>query len=181
MVVAGAGALAATTLPLTFAIVAVLLIVVTSYQQTIRAYPSGGGSYVVASDNLGVFPGLMAAGALLTDYVLTVAVSVAAGVAALTSIFPALYEPRVWVGIGFIGLLWVGNLRGLQESANIFAVPTYIYLVAIFGLLAYGGWLVGDRRAAAIQRAAGRGSGRRRSRGWGSCSCCAPSRRARWP
>jgi amino acid transporter len=140
VVVAGAGALAA-TLPLTFAIVAVLLIVVTSYQQTIRAYPSGGGSYVVASDNLGRFPGLMAAGALLTDYVLTVAVSVAAGVAALTSIFPALYEPRVLVGVAFIGLLWVGNLRGLQESANIFAVPTYIYLVAIFGLLGYGAWL----------------------------------------
>jgi amino acid transporter len=142
VVVAGAGALAATTLPLTFAIVAVLLIVVTSYQQTIRAYPSGGGSYVVASDNLGRFPGLMAAGALLTDYVLTVAVSVAAGVAALTSIFPVLYEPRVWVGVGFIALLWVGNLRGLQESANIFAVPTYIYFVAIFSLLAYGTWLV---------------------------------------
>ena len=141
VVVAGAGALAA-TLPLTFAIVAVLLIVVTSYQQTIRAYPSGGGSYIVASDNLGVGPGLMAAGALLTDYVLTVAVSIAAGVAALTSIFPALYEPRVLVGIGFIAMLWVGNLRGLQESANVFAVPTYIYLVAIFGLLAYGGWLV---------------------------------------
>ena len=142
VVVAGAGALAATTLPLTFAIVAVLLIVVTSYQQTIRAYPNGGGSYVVASENLGRFPGLMAAGALLTDYVLTVAVSVAAGVAALTSIFPVLYEPRVWVGIGFIALLWVGNLRGLQESANIFAVPTYIYFAAIFGLLAYGSWLV---------------------------------------
>ncbi|HET7082434.1 MAG TPA: APC family permease, partial [Candidatus Limnocylindria bacterium] len=141
VVVAGASALAATTLPLTFAIVAVLLIVVTSYQQTIRAYPNGGGSYVVASDNLGVFPGLVAAGALLTDYVLTVAVSVAAGVAALTSIFPALYEPRVWVGVAFIGILWVGNLRGLQESANIFAVPTYIYLVSILGLIAYGGWL----------------------------------------
>lgn len=141
VVVAGAAALAA-TLPLTFAIVAVLLIVVTSYQQTIRAYPSGGGSYVVASDNLGVGAGLMAAGALLTDYVLTVAVSVAAGVAALTSIFPALYEPRVLVGVAFIALLWIGNLRGLQESANIFAVPTYIYLVTIFGLIAYGGWLV---------------------------------------
>ncbi|MEX0709625.1 MAG: APC family permease, partial [Chloroflexota bacterium] len=140
VVVAGAAALVA-TLPLTIAIVAVLLIVVTSYQQTIRAYPSGGGSYIVASDNLGVGPGLMAAGALLTDYVLTVAVSVAAGVAALTSIFPALYDQRVLVGIVFIALLWLGNLRGLQESANIFAVPTYIYLVAIFGLLGYGGWL----------------------------------------
>jgi len=140
VVVAGVAALAA-TLPLTFAIVAVLLIVVTSYQQTIRAYPSGGGSYIVASENLGVGPGLMAAGALLTDYVLTVAVSVAAGVAALTSIFPALYDQRVLVGVGFIALLWVGNLRGLQESANIFAVPTYVYLVAIFGLLGYGAWL----------------------------------------
>lgn len=140
VVVAGAAALAA-TLPLTFAIVAVLLVVVISYQQTIRAYPSGGGSYIVASDNLGVGPGLMAAGALLTDYVLTVAVSVAAGVAALTSIFPALYDQRVLVGVAFIALLWIGNLRGLQESANVFAVPTYIYLAAIFGLLAYGGWL----------------------------------------
>ena len=141
LVLAGAGALAL-TLPITVGIIVVLAIVVTSYQQTIRAYPSGGGSYVVASDNLGRFPGLMAAGALLTDYVLTVAVSVAAGVAALTSIFPVLYEPRVWVGVGFIALLWVGNLRGLQESANIFAVPTYIYFVAIFSLLAYGTWLV---------------------------------------
>lgn len=140
VVVAGAAALAA-TLPLTFAIVAVLLIVVVSYQQTIRAYPSGGGSYIVASENLGRGPGLMAAGALLTDYVLTVAVSVAAGVAALTSIFPLLYDQRVLVGVGFVALLWIGNLRGLQESANIFAVPTYVYLVAIFGLLAYGGWL----------------------------------------
>ncbi|MEP7041015.1 MAG: APC family permease [Chloroflexota bacterium] len=140
VVVAGAGALAA-TLPLTMAIVVVLLIVVTSYQQTIRAYPSGGGSYLVASDNLGIGPGLTAAAALLTDYVLTVAVSVAAGVAALTSIFPFLFEQRVVVGVGFIALLWIGNLRGLRESANLFAIPTYIYLVAIFGLLGYGLWL----------------------------------------
>ena len=141
VVVAGTGALAA-TMPLTVAIVAVLLVVVISYQQTIRAYPGGGGSYIVASENLGRGPGLMAAGALLTDYVLTVAVSVAAGVAALTSIFPALFDQRVLIGVGFIGLLWIGNLRGLRESANVFAVPTYIYLVAIFGLLAYGGWLM---------------------------------------
>jgi amino acid transporter len=141
VVIAGAGAMAITTLPLTIAIVVVLLIVVTSYQQTIRAYPSGGGSYVVASDNLGIGPGLTAAAALLTDYVLTVAVSVAAGVAALTSIFPFLYEPRVWVGVGFIAMLWIGNLRGLRESANVFAIPTYIYLVAIYGLLGYGIWL----------------------------------------
>ena len=138
---AGVGALAI-TMPLTIAIVAVLAIVVISYQQTIRAYPSGGGSYIVASDNLGVGPGLVAAAALLTDYVLTVAVSVAAGVAALTSIFPGLFDWRVLIGIGCIGVLWLGNLRGIRESATLFAIPTYIYLVAIYGLLAVGLWHV---------------------------------------
>ena len=139
VVAAGVGALAL-TLPLTVAIVAVLAIVVISYQQTIRAYPSGGGSYIVASDNLGTGPGLVAAAALLTDYVLTVAVSVAAGVAALTSIFPALFDWRVGIGIGFVVLLWAGNLRGIRESANIFAIPTYIYLLAIYALLLFGLW-----------------------------------------
>src|SRR5438270_760847 len=98
LVLAGAGVLAL-TMPITIAIVVVLAIVVASYQQTIRAYPSGGGSYIVASDNLGPFPGLVAAGALLTDYVLTVSVSIAAGVAALTSIFPDLYEHRILLGV----------------------------------------------------------------------------------
>jgi amino acid transporter len=137
LVLAGAGALAL-TLPITVAIVVVLAVVVTSYQQTIRAYPSGGGSYIVASDNLGSLAGLTAAAALMTDYVLTVSVSIAAGVAALTSIFPLLYEPRVALGAGFVLLLCVGNLRGIRESATIFAAPTYVYLVAIFGLLGYG-------------------------------------------
>ena len=139
VVAAGVGALVL-TLPLTVAIVAVLAIVVTSYQQTIRAYPSGGGSYIVASDNLGTGPGLVAAAALLTDYVLTVAVSIAAGVAALTSIFPALFDARVAIGVGFVALLWAGNLRGIRESANIFAIPTYVYLLAIYGLLLFGLW-----------------------------------------
>ena len=137
LVLAGAGALAL-TMPITVGIVVVLGIVVLSYQQTIRAYPSGGGSYIVASDNLGRLPGLTAAGALLTDYVLTVAVSVAAGVAALTSILPELFEWRVAVGIGLVALLAVGNLRGARESAAIFAAPTYLYLVSIIGLIAFG-------------------------------------------
>jgi amino acid transporter len=94
LVLAGVGALAL-TMPITIVIVAVLAIVVISYQQTIRAYPSGGGSYIVASDNLGPLAGLTAAGALLTDYVLTVSVSIAAGVEALTSIFPEWYDYRV--------------------------------------------------------------------------------------
>ena len=140
LVLAGAAALTL-TLPLTLGIVMVLAIVVISYQQTIAAYPTGGGSYIVASENLGRFPGLVAAGALLTDYVLTVAVSIAAGVQALTSIFPGIYEQRVLVGVGFIVVLWVGNLRGIRESGTFFAIPTYIYLVAIAGLLGIGIWM----------------------------------------
>ena len=137
LVLAGAGALAL-TMPITIVIVVVLAIVVASYQQTIRAYPNGGGSYIVASDNLGPAAGLTAAAALLTDYVLTVSVSIAAGDEALTSIFPELYPYRVAIGVGFVLLLMVGNLRGIRESATIFSIPTYAYLVAIYGLLGYG-------------------------------------------
>ena len=137
LALAGAGALTL-TMPITTAVVAVLAIVVASYQQTLRAYPNGGGSYIVASDNLGPAAGLVAAGALLTDYVLTVAVSVAAGVAAITSIAPGLFDARVVLGVTFVALICLGNLRGIRESGTIFAAPTYVYLVAIFGLLAYG-------------------------------------------
>ena len=137
LVLAGAGALML-TMPITLAIVLVLAIVVTSYQQTIRAYPSGGGSYIVASENLGRIPGLVAGASLLTDYVLTVAVSVAAGVAALTSVFPGLFDNRVLLAVGFVVMLCVGNLRGIRESGTIFSAPAYIYLVAIFSLLGYG-------------------------------------------
>jgi len=137
LILAGAGVLAL-TLPITIGIVIVLAIVVTSYRQTIAAYPSGGGSYIVASDNLGTMPGLVAAAALLIDYVLTVAVSVAAGVAALTSIFPGLYEPRVVVGVVIVAAIALVNLRGIRESGLAFSLPTYIYLVSIFGLIAFG-------------------------------------------
>ena len=137
LALAGAGALAL-TMPITIAVVVVLAIVVASYQQTLRAYPNGGGSYIVASDNLGPVAGLIAAGALLTDYVLTVAVSVAAGVAAITSIAPGLFDARVLIGVAFVALICLGNLRGIRESATIFATPTYVYLIAIFGLLGYG-------------------------------------------
>jgi amino acid transporter len=137
LVLAGVAALS-WTLPLTLVIIAVLAVVVTSYQQTVRAYPNGGGSYIVASDNLGRAPGLVAAAALLIDYVLTVAVSIAAGVAAITSIFPSLFAERVLIGVAFVLLIMLGNLRGIRESGSIFAAPTYVYLVAIFGLLGYG-------------------------------------------
>jgi amino acid transporter len=140
LVLAGTGALLL-TMPLTIGIVIVLAVVVISYQQVIRAYPGGGGSYVVATENLGVGAGLVAAAALLTDYVLTVAVSVSAGVAALTSIFPGLFDWRIMLGVACVGILWVGNLRGIRESANVFAIPTYVYLVAIYVLLGFGIYL----------------------------------------
>ena len=111
---------------------------VTSYQQTIRAYPKGGGSYIVASENLGTVPGLVAGASILTDYVLTVAVSVSAGVAALTSAFPALYENRVWFAVAAVAVIAWGNLRGVRESGTLFAAPVYLYLGSILGLLAFG-------------------------------------------
>src|SRR5579872_2726802 len=129
LALAGTGSLHL-TLPITLVIVAVLAVVVTSYQQTCYAYPNGGGSYIVANDNLGPLPGLIAAGALLTDYILTVAVSIAAGVAALTSIIEPLSDWKVGLGVAFVLLLGLGNLRGIRESATIFATPTYVYLVA---------------------------------------------------
>ena len=137
LLLAGAGALAL-TMPITIAIVVVLAIVVVSYRQTIAAYPTGGGSYIVASENLGRLPGLTAAAALLTDYVLTVAVSIAAGVAALTSILPNLFEYRVELAVGLVVLLAAVNLRGVRESGIAFSVPTYVYLVSMFGLLVLG-------------------------------------------
>jgi len=137
LILAGAGTLVL-TLPITVAIVIVLAIVVISYRQTIAAYPSGGGSYIVASGNLGTLPGLTAAAALLTDYVLTVAVSVAAGVAALTSIVPELFDARVGIGAGIVIAIALVNLRGVRESGLFFSIPTYVYLVSIFGVLGFG-------------------------------------------
>jgi amino acid transporter len=137
LALAGAGALAL-TMPLTIAIVVILAIVVISYLQVIKAYPHGGGSYVVASENLGRLPGLTAAAALLVDYVLTVSVSVAGGVLAITSAAPNLDPYKVTIGVVFIGLLAVGNLRGIREAGVLFAGPTYLYVISIFGVLAIG-------------------------------------------
>ena len=136
---ARAGAIGlAFTMPLTIAIIVILAIVVTSYLQVVRAYPNGGGSYAVASQNLGVIPGLVAAAALLVDYVLTVSVSVAGGVLAITTAIPELDPSRVAIGIGFIALITIGNLRGIREAGALFAGPTYFYVVSIFVVLAIG-------------------------------------------
>jgi amino acid transporter len=139
LVLAGAAALSL-TLPIAAVIVLLLAIVVLSYRQTIRAYPSGGGSYIVASDNLGMLPGLTAAGALLIDYVLTVSVSIAAGVAALTSMVPDWLPYTVPMSIGAVVLITLANLRGIRESGTIFAAPTYLFVVMMYVLIIWGLW-----------------------------------------
>ncbi len=137
LLLAGLGALTY-SLHIGAAIVVLLLFVGISYRQTIKAYPQGGGSYIVAKDNLGELPALVAGAALLFGYVVTVAVSIAAGVAALVSAVPEFQGHRVALGLGFILLVTLLNLRGIRESGSIFAVPTYLFLVGIFALLAVG-------------------------------------------
>lgn len=121
-----------------FAIVALLLILVFSYRQTINSYPQGGGSYIVASDNLGRIAGLIAAASLGIDYVLTVAVSVCAGTAAITSAFPSLLGIQTWIAIVIITLLTIGNLRGMRDSSILFGIPTYVFICCIVIMIGTG-------------------------------------------
>ncbi|HWP77715.1 MAG TPA: APC family permease, partial [Methylomirabilota bacterium] len=150
LVLAGTAA-AHLTVPIALAIAGLLVVVSVSYQQTIHAYPSGGGSYIVARANLGPTAGLVAAAALLIDYVLTVSVSVAAGVAALTSAVPWLLTHRVLLGVVFTGAIAYANLRGVRESGRVFAVPTYLFIVTFSVLVGTGlfRWLTGTLPAAA--------------------------------
>jgi amino acid transporter len=126
--------------PMALAVAALLAIVVTSYRQTIRAYPSGGGAYIVSRENLGTYPSLLAGASLLVDYVLTVAVSVSAGVAALLSLdaFADFEDQRVTIALVFVAVLTAGNLRGLKESGRIFAAPTYIYIISLSAMVGVG-------------------------------------------
>jgi amino acid transporter len=137
LVLAGAGALNIAS-PIAVAIAAVIAIVIYSYRQTILAYPQGASDYIVAKDNIGTLAGLIAGSALLIDYTLTVAVSVSAGVAALTSAVPALFSYRVIVCVAAIGLIALGNLRGLRESGRLFALPSYLFIGALALLLGIG-------------------------------------------
>jgi amino acid transporter len=134
-----AGSLALSySLPIAVGIATLLAIVVVSYRQTVQAYPQGGGAYLVSKDNLGVLPALAAAAALLVDYVLTVSVSVVAGIAALTSAVPRLHPYRVALSVLVVVLIALGNLRGVRESARLFAAPTYFFVVSILGMVGYG-------------------------------------------
>ena len=144
LILLGSGALAL-TMPIAIGIALLVLLVVFSYIQTILHYPQGGGAYTVAKDNLGTTPSLFAAAALLTDYILTVSVSVSAGIRALTSAFPSLFEHRVELALVAIVLLTWVNLRGVRESGTVFALPTYAFVGGVLvvvglGLIRYFGW-----------------------------------------
>jgi len=139
IILAAAGTAAfAYSFPIALTIVGLLVIVTLSYEQTIHAYPGGGGAYTVARDNLGEVPAQIAAASLLTDYILTVAVSVSSGVAQMTSAFPGLYRHRVAISIAFVLLIMVINLRGVKESGVVFAVPTYYFIVIMFATVGLG-------------------------------------------
>lgn len=124
--------------PIAIMVVILLAIVVNSYRQTIYAYPHGGGSYIVAKDNLGKYPSLVSGASMLVDYILTVAVSVAGGVAAIISAFNGLAPYRVWLCVLFIALITLANLRGVRESGALFAPPTYLYIVSLAALILVG-------------------------------------------
>ncbi len=137
LIAAGTGALGISWW-IALGIAALMIIVAFSYYQTIHAYPNGGGAYIVSKDNLGTWPGLVAASALLIDYVLTVAVSVSAGTAALASAFPALAPLRVQIALVIVAFITVMNLRGVRESGTVFSVPTYAFVVGMLVMIGVG-------------------------------------------
>jgi amino acid transporter len=145
LVLAGAAALHL-SFYIAVAVAFLLVIVALSYQQTVYAYPSGGGSYLVSRENLGLTPGMIAAASLMVDYVMTVAVSTASGVAAITTAFPSLYGDRVIICVVLICLVTLANLRGVRESGRFFALPTYLFVLLCGGLVVAGliRWAMGD-------------------------------------
>jgi amino acid transporter len=137
LVLAGMGALQY-SIPLSFGIVALLAILTISYEQTIHAYPGGGGAYIVARDNLGELPALLAGAALLTDYILTVSVSISSAVAQITSAYPKIFDFRVEIGVAMVFFVMLINLRGVRESGITFSIPTYFFVVMMFTTVMVG-------------------------------------------
>lgn len=126
------------SLPIALSIAVLLIILISSYSETIHAYPNGGGAYMVSKENLGKYASLVAGASLLIDYVLTVSVSAASGVAALTSAFPEVYPYKIAIGLFFIGFITLMNLRGVRESGTVFAFPTYMFIFSFFTLILFG-------------------------------------------
>ena len=124
--------------PISASIIVLLTIVYFSYRQTIAAYPGGGGSYTVASENLGTYPGLLAASALMLDYILTVAVGISAGVGALISAVPKLQPHTLAICLGILAFITLVNLRGMREAGAIFMVPTYLFLACMLFVIVFG-------------------------------------------
>ncbi|MBA2272425.1 MAG: APC family permease [Actinobacteria bacterium] len=135
---AAGGAALSFVKPISFAVAILLATVVVSYRQTVRAYPNGGGAYIVAHENLGTYPGLLAAAALLIDYVLTVSVSITAGVDAIVSAATSLADYEIEIAVGFVAFVTLMNLRGTKESGTLFAIPTYGFVISIYLLLGTG-------------------------------------------
>ena len=150
-------------MPITGALLVMLALLILSYRETIKAYPSAGGAYLVTRDNFGIIPAQVAGAALLVGYILTVAVSVSAGTAALISQFEGLSSLRVPIALGFIAIVMYGNLRGVKESGKVFAVPTYFFMLNMGVLLAYGVVEVPRRRPRRGDRATPRASSRART------------------
>jgi len=155
LILAGTGSLSY-SVPIALAIACLAAIVVTSYVQLVRAYPGGGGDYAVTKENLGVPPSLVIGSTLFVDYILTVAVSTAAGVAAITSAAPELHSARIEIAVVFVTLLTIGNLRGIRESGSLFAIPPYVFILSFGGMLAIGlvRLALGDELHAATQASA---------------------------
>src|SRR5690242_7848498 len=139
-------------LPITIAMLVVLFFLILSYRETIKEYPTAGGAYMVTRDNFGLLPAQVAGVSLLTDYVLTVAVSTAAGAAALASAFSGLAPYTLWISLAFVSIIALGNLRGVKESGKIFATPTYFFIGIMGLLIAFGAakWLSGTLHAAQL-------------------------------
>jgi amino acid transporter len=139
VILAAAGTIAfGYVFPISIVIVGLLAIVVISYEQIIHAYPDGGGAYIVAYDNLGRFPALVAAAALLTDYILTVSVSISSGVAQIVSAYPELFDYRVPIAVAFVMFIMLVNLRGVKESGAAFAIPSYFFIVIMLLMIGTG-------------------------------------------
>ena len=147
LVLAAAGAMAfGAVFPISIAIVILLAIVTLSYEQTVHSYPGGGGAYIVARDNLGDLPARTAGAALMTDYVLTVAVSMSSGVAQIVSAFPGLFAHRVAITVALVLFVMIMNLRGVKESGRAFAIPTYFFILSMYVTVGVGlfRWLIGS-------------------------------------
>src|ERR1700674_5710499 len=124
--------------PISISVIFLLAIVYFSYRQTIMAYPQGGGSYTVASENLGVWAGLLAAASLMVDYVLTAGVGISAGVGALVSAVPSLQRYTLVICLGILAALTLVNLRGIRETGGLFMIPTYLFIACLLGMIAIG-------------------------------------------